>query len=249
MQISDLELKKLNYEVQGDFIKYIDEDKTKIISKQIIFPSALITNLNNETEKVELTYKVLKKWKKKIVDKETISNKNKIISLSNFGVYVTSMNNAALVTFLNDVIIANQDIIPKKSSVTHVGWINGGFIPYNGDVIFDGEKQYKVYYDALIKPKGDYEVWRKNIQDFRKNLAVRIVTDASFASTLLEITGCLPFTVLLYGKTGKGKTVSLQVASSIWGNPSNDKLVNSVDNTDNFIYRTMGFYHSIPRFL
>lgn len=248
MKISDLNLKDLNYKVVGDEIKYCNETNVKTVSKQLIYPSALITNMINETEKVEITYKVLDKWRTLIVDKETISNKNKIISLANYGVYVTSTNSNMLVNYLNDVIIVNQKLIPQKRSVSHVGWINDNFIPYNGNIIFDGENNFKPYYDALINTKGDYEYWKKNIAEFRKNLAVRLVIDSSFASVLLEITGCLPFVTLMYGKTGKGKTVTLQVAASVWGNPANDKLINSLDNTSNFIYRTMGFYHSIPGF-
>lgn len=248
MNISDLNLEKLNYKVVGDEIKLITDDKTKVVSKQLIYPSALITHLINETEKVELTYKVLDKWKTIIVDKEVISNKNKIISLANHGVYVTSSNNTLLVNYLNDVIIMNQAKIPKKKSVSHVGWINGNFIPYTGNIIFDGETSYKPYYEALVKSKGDYDLWKENISKFRENLIVRLIIDASFASVLLELTGSLPFVTLIYGKTGKGKTVTLQVAASVWGNPANDRLINSLDNTANFLYRTMGFYHSIPGF-
>ena len=248
MKISDLRLNELNYKIFGDEIKFCGDDKIKIVSKQLIYPSALITNMINETEKVELTYKVLGKWKTLIVDKETISNKNKIISLANYGIYATSSNNAALVNYLNDVIIYNQNILPQKKSVSHVGWINDNFIPYTGDIIFDGEANFKPYYDALVNSHGNYDIWKENVKEFRKNLIVRLVTDASFASVLLQITGCLPFVTLMYGKTGKGKTVTLQVAASIWGDPANDRLINSLDNTSNFIYRTMGFFHSIPCF-
>lgn len=248
MNLSDLSLNEINYKVVGDEIKFSIDDKVKTVSKQLIYPSALITNIITETEKVELTYKVLDKWRTLIVDKETISNKNKIISLANFGIYVTSTNSSLLVNYLNDVIVFNQRIIPKKNSVSHVGWISGNFIPYNGDIVFDGESNFKPYYDALVKTHGDYDLWKSNVAQFRKNLIVRLVVDASFASVLLQITGCLPFVTLIYGKTGKGKTVTLQVAASVWGDPANDKLINSLDNTSNFIYRTMGFYHSIPCF-
>ena len=111
MNLSDLSLNEINYKVVGDEIKFSIDDKVKTVSKQLIYPSALITNIINETEKVELTYKVLDKWRTLIVDKETISNKNKIISLANFGIYVTSTNSSLLVNYLNDVIVFNPMLL------------------------------------------------------------------------------------------------------------------------------------------
>jgi hypothetical protein len=48
---------------------------------------------------------------------------------------------------------------------------------------------------------------------------------ASFASILLKPLNLLPFIVNLWSETGKGKTVALMVAASIWANPSEGKFL------------------------
>ena len=69
---------------------------------------------------------------------------------------------------------------------------------------------------------------------------------ASFASVLIEKVGALPFVLHLWGTTGFGKTVSLMVASSVWGNPDMGCLTRSMNATANSIVRTASFLYSIP---
>lgn len=232
----------------------------KVVCQQIVYVSSIYKNINTLSQKIELKFKNNFGWQTRVVDRAKAIDKNKIKDEANFGIDMS--NPTGLSAYLNYLLINNEDIIPYKKAVTRLGWIEyetvnkktgdsiikKDFIPYDDSIVFDGGENFKNYYDSVKKPKGDYEIWRKNCLEFRNNITVRLAMDASFASPLLEITGSLPFVMLLYGKTGKGKTVTLQVAASIWGNPANDKLVNSLDSTKNFVYRTMGFYHSIPCF-
>ena len=252
-----MELDVGTYFIDG---KRIKDAFGKIICQQVIYVSAIYKNINTSSQKIELKFKNNFGWQIRVIDRAKAIDKNKLKEEANFGIDMS--NPSGLAEYLNYLLINNEQTIPYKKAITHLGWIEyeganeqtgaviiqKDFIPYDDNIVFDGGENFRNYYDAVKKPKGDYEIWRKNCQEFRKNIAVRMAMDASFASPLLELTGSLPFVMLLYGKTGKGKTVTLQVAASIWGNPANDKLVNSLDSTKNFVYRTMGFYHSIPCF-
>ncbi len=231
----------------------------KIICQQVVYVSSIYKNINTSAQKIELKFKNNFGWQTRIIERAKATDKNKLKDEANFG--IDMINPKGLADYINYLLINNEKDIPYKKAVTHLGWTefetfdNDGnlilkkdFLPYDDNVVFDGGESFRNYYEAVKIPKGDYEIWRKNCKEFRKNIAVRLAMDASFASPLLDITGSLPFVLLLYGKTGKGKTVTLQVAASIWGNPSNERLVNSLDSTKNFVYRTMGFYHSIPCF-
>ena len=252
----DIELDIGSYFING---KNIQDAMGKIVSQQIIYVASIYKNINTGAQKIELKFKNNFGWQTRIIDRAKAIDKNKLKDEANFG--IDMINPKGLADYLNYLLINNEDVIPYKKAVTHLGWtefetfddsgniiIKKDFLPYDDNIVFDGGESFKNYYEAVKKPKGDYELWRKNCQDFRRNIAVRLAMDASFASPLLELTGSLPFVLLLYGKTGKGKTVTLQVAASIWGNPANDRLVNSLDSTKNFIYRTMAFYKSIPCF-
>lgn len=225
-----------------------DDEKDKIICNQLLYPSKIIYNLEEETFKVELQFIENNQEKSIIVDKEAISSKSKIISLSNYGIYVNSNNANRIITYLSEIIAHNGNVIPRVKSVSRLGWVKDEFIPFSDKIIFDGALAYKDNYRAITSPIGNYDDWKKEIQKVRKNKIVRLITNASFASPMLEFTGSLPFVVLLWGGTGFGKTVALNVAASVWGNPNGEGLINSLDSTKNYSYRTMAMFHDITAF-
>ena len=55
--------------------------------------------------------------------------------------------------------------------------------------------------------------------ELRKNETVHFIVASSFASVLIELLHINPFIVHLWGKSGTGKSVTLIIAMSIWGNP------------------------------
>ena len=64
---------------------------------------------------------------------------------------------------------------------------------------------------------------------------------ASLSSVLLEPLGALPYVFHLWGRSGFGKTLSLMLAQSIWGNPDNGALVRTLNMTNNAMARTAAF--------
>lgn len=247
MKFEELNLCGYKYR-DGNLIGFSANGSEKVICNQLIYPSKIIYNLEDETYKVELHFIEDNQEKTIIVDKETIASKSKIITLSNYGIYVNSNNANQLITYLGEIIAHNSKLIPRVKSVSRMGWIKKEFVPYSSNIIFDGETSFKEPYIAISQTQGDFENWKREVTKLRKNKIVRLVMDASFASVLLEYTGGLPFVVLVWGGTGLGKTVVLKVAASIWGNPDGTGLINNLDSTTNFIYRTMGFYHDMPCF-
>lgn len=240
MEFKNLDLAGYTYE------KGMIKNGEKIVSKQLIYPSKIIQNIEEDTYKVELKFFENKKEKSLIVDMETISNKSKIITLSNFGVWVNSSNAGYLINYLNNIIVANS--LEREKSVSHLGFVGNDFVPYSDNIVFDGEMSFKDSYNAIVNHKGDFNKWKEKIHEIRKNKVARLVIDTSFTSPLLEYTSSLPFVVLVWGGTGLGKTVALKVAASVWGNPDGSALINNLDSTTNFIYRTMAFYHNLPCF-
>ena len=69
---------------------------------------------------------------------------------------------------------------------------------------------------------------------------------ASFASPLIERVNALPFVFHLWGKTGKGKTVALMVAMSIWGDPRAGKLTRTMNMTNAAMMSTTAFLYNLP---
>lgn len=191
-----------------------------------IMPVQRLINAETGKEKVKIAFKKGLKWKEIVVDKGTIASANKIVSLADYGVSVTSETSRALVKFLSDIENFNISIIDTRVSTSKFGWINNEFMPYGENVEFDNESKFKDIFDS-VHEHGDKKIWFDLISNIRhsKRFETKIYMAGSFASVLLKPLSVLPFIVNLWGETGKGKTVALMVATSIWANPGESKYM------------------------
>lgn len=184
--------------------------------------------LNAETgkEKVKIAFQKGFKWKEIVVDKGMIASSNKIVNLADYGVSVTSETSKSLVKFLSDLENFNIQELDTRISTSKFGWINGEFMPYGLDVEFDSESRFKDIFES-VRPTGNYETWLNLMLKIRKSgrYEPQLYMAGSFASVLLKPLNVLPFILNLWGETGKGKTVALMVATSIWANPGESKYI------------------------
>lgn len=210
-----------------------------------IIPIERYINLDTDTEKIKLAFFKDSRWREVTVDAGTVLNKTSIIQLADRGVLVTSESAKDLVKYLSDVISLNAREIPLYNSIGRLGWIDGDFIPYNDAVKYDGDADFKSIYDNVTY-EGSYDLWLEHIKELREDINIRLVLAASFASPLIEVVGALPFILHLWGTTGFGKTVTLMVASSVWGNPEMGCLTRTMNMTANAMARTSAFLYNIP---
>ena len=210
-----------------------------------IMPVERFINIDTDTEKVKLAFFKDGRWREITVDAGTVLNKTSIVQLADRGVLVTSESAKDLVRYMSDVISLNAQEIPLYRSIGRLGWIDGDFIPYNESVKYDGDIDFKSIYDN-VRAQGDFVDWLEHVTELRKDINIRLMLAASFASPLIEVVGALPFILHLWGTTGFGKTVSLMVASSIWGNPDMGCLTRTMNMTANAMARTACFLYNIP---
>lgn len=209
-----------------------------------ILPTAILRNVMTGVENIELMFK--KHGIQTIVtDRETVSSTQKIVRLANNGVEVTSETAKNLVRYISDCVTLNLDALPHLRSTSNLGWINKDeFAPYC-DVRFDADREYKHLFDSVCS-QGALNDWIDFVRPLRENLYVRLLLAASFASVLVEPCGCLPFVLHLWGSTGTGKTVSLMVAMSVWGDPEMGRLTRTMNMTANSMMSTAAFLNNLP---
>ena len=209
-----------------------------------LMPVALLENISTGVEKVQIDY--VKGHKRSLIcERSVTASASKIVALADKGIEVTSENAKQLVQYVSETITKNMDEIPYMEAVSVLGWNKHGFMPYTKDILFDGEKENRHLFGCVAE-KGVYDHWRDVTQELRQNQTLRIMMDASFASALIEPLSALPFVFHLWGKTGGGKTVTLCLAMSIWGDPRPGKLVRTMNMTQNSMLTTAAFLNSIP---
>lgn len=198
-----------------------------------ILPICRLSNIQTNEERVTLAYKRDYQWKKITVDKDLISSANKIVALSKYGISVTSENAKYLVKYLNDVENMNSDNIDLNASTSKLGWHGKDFIPFDSDIVFDGDIRFKQLFEA-IHEKGHEDIWMDHVRELRASgrREIKFLLAASFASALIKIIGCLPFFVDLWGETEGGKSVTLMLAASVWANPDESQYIGDYKSTD-----------------
>lgn len=216
-----------------------------------IFPLERLFNIETKTEKIKLAYKRDNHWKDITVDKDLIASSSKIVKLAAYGIAVTSENAKGLVKYLSDIENLNEGKISLKTSTSKFGWHGDDFIPFDTKVIFDDESRFKELSDSL-RSRGSYEIWLDLTRRIRKNIThnePQIYLAASFASVLISKLNMLPFIVNLWGSTGKGKTVALMLAASVWADPSEGKYITDSYATQNAFEIRLDILNHLPLML
>lgn len=211
-----------------------------------ILPVEILKNVDTAEERITLAYFKSAMWQSITVDRSVCANANKIVdALSQFGIEVTSDNAKNMVRYISDCVGLNPLTLNPKKSINRLGWVGNSFTPYAGDIRYEGEMDYEVIF-RNVKSSGSFETWKNLCSGLRKNIPLRMMMAASFASVLLEPLKVLPFVLHVWGTTGTCKTVALMVAMSIWGNPKMGGLVKTMNMTRNAIMRNAAFLCSIP---
>lgn len=252
IQIIDVKIlgKEYKYKIPFPFeitekgqILYETDDGTKRLSHLLVFPTAVIKNLDSGEEKLKLAVRKGKEWKEGIFLKSSVYGSP--IELSNFGIPVNSGNSKWFVKYIAELEAENQDTIPVIEAVSKLGWRNGHFVPFSNNCPYEIDIDYKL--DKWINAytsKGTLKEWREEIKPFRKNNIFRFILASSFASVLLTPLGHRIFMVFNWGNSRAGKTSALFSALSVWGNPYN--LVMTFNTTAVGVERLAGFYNDLP---
>ena len=211
-----------------------------------ILPVEILKNVDTAEERITLAYFKSAAWQTITVDRSVCANTNKIVdALSQFGIEVTSDNAKNMVRYISDCVGLNPLTLNPKKSINRLGWVGNSFTPYADDIRYEGDMDYEAIF-RNVKEAGSFETWLNLCADLRKNIPLRMMMAASFASVLLEPLKVLPFVLHVWGTTGTCKTVALMVSMSIWGNPKMGGLVKTMNMTRNAIMRNAAFLCSIP---
>ena len=215
-----------------------------------ILPVERLKNIETGAEQIKLAYKRTGVWHEIVVPKSLIASASKIVALAEQGVAVTSENAKLLVKYLSDVENLNDNFIRIKRSTSKFGWLNKDFIPFDGDIIFDGDMKFKQVSES-VTTQGDYKTWLDHAKTVRarKRIESKFCLAASFASVLVAPLRGLPFFVDLWGGTEAGKSVALMLAASVWANPDENAFIGDYKSTETALEAKADMLNHLPMLL
>ncbi|MFD0772632.1 DUF927 domain-containing protein [Streptomonospora algeriensis] len=159
----------------------------------------------------------------RIVSRETAKRGKKLIEqVGAAGLPAVEGDARALERWLAVFEADNRTRIPSEKLARWLGWQDdGSFVtsPHDGtkvDVTYEEMK----YPARAHGRKGTLEGWKATVAALEQYPVPRVVLAASFAAPLLRALGINSFTVDVSSRSTKGKTTALQIAGSVWMDPS-----------------------------
>ena len=151
---NDLKLPKCKYDIEnynmGNYTCTIDGITDRFNTKFSYIPVLPVERYINEDtgkEKVKIIFYKENQWRELIVDKSQLSINQKLLLLSDDGLDVTSENVKYYINYFNEIMNINN--IKKLDSISHIGWKDNDFVPYDSHGIFDGADDFKNIYKSI----------------------------------------------------------------------------------------------------
>jgi len=253
--ISPNGITKFSFGLRGEKIESVSSLPV-IITQQAI-------NTDDDIVSLRLDFKRDGLWKKVNVEREIICDSKKILTLCNCGFPVHAGNAKKMVEYLNDFEFSNMPHMETVYLTHNNGWkeFKGltafglgsnilGLQDINANILFSPEQGFERFNKAL-HAHGSNDKWLKTIKPLLKNPKIALAVYASLSAPLLSLVDCSSFLLHYWGDSSMGKTTVIEIASSIWGNPSKETggLVTSWNNTQVFVEKIATFFDDLPIFL
>lgn len=136
---------------------------------------------------------------------------------------------AGLTQRLTEHFHFNGDHFTQWTVTNVTGWINGAYLLPNGEII--GTPTKPIYFTDRSSSSLGYTTsgtladWQREIaQNVKGNASMMLGVAVALAAPMISILGRESFGVHLFAESSKGKSTTLNIANSIYGNPEKIKL-------------------------
>jgi hypothetical protein len=251
-------------------------DVENIIAHAPIILGRSLRDVDDGSQSLEVLYQRGGKWHSIIGDRRGVLDERRIIELASTGAPVASTNAKKLVDYLHQLEGLNYEALPVSRTSAHFGWqgpqgnlgflvgpqlVNpdGTLVPSVGTgggtgaaVEFVGVAGGDDQLAKAIHAPGSLEPWLSAVRVIYGYPRVLVGLLAAFVPPLFEVIGGPNFILDWAARTSTGKTTSLRISASVWGNPDEhdvDSLVGSWDSTTVWIERASAILTGLPVFL
>ena len=173
MSFDDNKLPKCSYDIEnynmGEYdcsVNGITDRENHKFSNIPVLPVERYVNKETGKEKVKIIFYKENKWKELTVDKSQLSISQKLLLLSDDGLDVNSNNVKYYIDYFSDIMSRND--INKLESISHIGWKEDLFVPYDTHGIFDGADDFKNIYSAPNKETAK-EYYESFLEKYKKH--------------------------------------------------------------------------------
>jgi hypothetical protein len=258
---TDLIVPAPNYRLSMAGIEKLNGDglAVRVCNSPIVLTRKLYS-IDDGIEEVEIMFYHNNEWDKVIVPREIAFDHRRLTQIAGTGLPVTSINARAIVEYLTAFEFSNPGI-PSEYVFTRNGWKQNksffvcgeSLINDGGEIIVKEDKQFNLSGGELqaikaLRREGSKDEWLAIIQRIIATYPkVAFAIYASCVPPLISIINGSNFAIDYAGKSTTGKTTTMEIASSVWGDP--DSLIRNFDSTRVFHERYASIMGDLPIFL
>ena len=197
------------------------ELKPVSISLEPVYVSAKVVNVDNGTEKLEVTFRRNGSYKSLVAPRSDLLSKNAVIKYADFGFPVSSSNAAQMTKYLAEMEAVNNHAIPVKRGINRAGWVGNEFYPYEmkDAVQFHDDDTGTTNLVEALHTHGSEERWLELAAQVRTYPFARFMLAVSFASPLLSKVSHRNIYSHIWFESRGGKTAVTKLALGVWGDP------------------------------
>jgi len=212
--------------VNDDGIFYLEVTKNCDVQEvqvcaEPVFISGKMVDMDDHSEKLELTYLRNGSYRTKIVPRSQVMDKNQVLKLADFGLPFSSENQAKVTKYFAENETANRHVIPIRRCISRAGWFGAEFFPYGmlAEAATNDDGKGTTNLVEALHTHGREENWLSPAALVRAYPFARCLLAASFAAPLLSRLEHRNIFMHVWYESRGGKTALLKLALSVWGNP------------------------------
>jgi len=208
--------------------------------------TARLYNQDTNSESLKIAYKYTGRWRDIVVPRSLAVDGKKVIALADRGIGVSSEGARYLAKFYDELLYHNPDI-PVRQAVSRFGWRGQDFVfpGISPDVEIDIDDLGSLHALRGFNAAGTLTEWcdlAKTVRSYSPN--ARFILAAGFSAPLLKVLSQRNFIVHNFGNSQDGKTATLWMALSIWGEPN--AIISSFDNTPTSLELRASLFSDLP---
>lgn len=229
-------------------------DEVILISRLVIVPVALYQDMASGCFHVVVAWETGDpgKWARRVVSRGVVSEARRIVGLAEFGAPVDSGSAAEIVRWCTAV--QQYCDLPISYASTSLGWQASGDLGFlwgstclGGSVHLLADDGTEQLADGF-RQAGTFEGWKKAWDAIEPHPTVGLAVYAAIAPVIVGLIREAPtFAVDWSGRQQGGKTTLLQLAASVWGDPT--VLILQWRGTAVGIERALAFNQHLPTIL
>jgi hypothetical protein len=256
---------------EGDRLTLVE-----VAKRPLLIAGKLVDMPPGKNHSLRLTWQRGGRWQSTTVERQIAQSANLVADLARYGAPVNTNSAKEIVRWLTEYEDQNDEILPQARIARTLGWqgkkqdagfLSGyNFLPPDGSepslieiddlapsdwkedwIAYRGPDAGDVQLAQAFNRAGTFEGWLATIIKIEKHPLVAMALYGSFASVLLPILKAPNFCMDWCYRTSRGKTTTLKVAGSVWGQV-NDRpsVIATWFDTYTWFERTAGSLQCIP---